>query len=348
VHTALTGSVLRINQAACTLLGQSAPQLRGATFQDLTHPDDLPQNVTQFKRLLAGEIDSYRLEQRLRRGDGSHEWFLLSVALKKSARQPDYGIVVLEDIGALKRSQLDAQRARDALADKVELQARRLKESQEALQAEQQRTREAQQRLAEAEARAQAAAARLNQESMTDALTGLANRRGFAKRVQEAVQALGAARKPFGLVLINLDDFKQINNVFGHEAGDEVLAAFGRIVGSQLASSSDLAARLGGDEFAVLCLGDVTEQTLHDVAERIRTQIGRESFHTSKGLVRFTASFGLALAQNEDAEWKTLFARADAAIYDAKKAGKDRISFGRSLAKGASARLKALSLPSAT
>ena len=347
VHTALSGAILRINQRACTLLGRPASALRGLTFQDLTHPDDLPRNIAEFKRLLAGETESYRLEQRLKRADGSDFWCLLSVALKKSARQPDYGIVVIEDIGELKRAQSEAERARDALNDKVELQARRLKEAQEALALEVQRTREAELRTAEAEARVQAAQARLTAESLVDPLSGLANRKAFARRALEAVQALRTARKPCGLVLIDLDDFKQINHVFGHEAGDEVLAALGRIIATQLPSSSDLAARLGADEFAVLCIGDVTEQTLHDVAERIRTQIGRETFHTSKGLVRFTASFGLALGHADDAEWKTLFARADAAIYDAKKAGKDRISFGRSVAKGASARLKALSMPPA-
>lgn len=345
VHTAITGSILRINQRACTLLGRPASALRGLTFQDLTHPEDLPRNVAEFKRMLAGEVESYRLEQRLKRPDGSDFWCLLSVALKKSARQPDYGIVVIEDIGALKRAQGEAERARDALADKVELQARRLKEAQETLQLEVQRTREAEQKVSEAEGRVQAAQSRLSADSLLDPLTGLANRKAFARRAAEALTALRTARKPCGLVLIDLDDFKQINHVFGHEAGDEVLAAVGRIIATQLSSSSDIAARLGADEFAVLCVGEVTEQVLHDVAERIRTQLGRETFNTSKGLVRFTASFGLALGHADDIEWKTLFARADAAIYDAKKAGKDRISFGRSVAKGASARLKALSIP---
>ncbi|HLW24251.1 MAG TPA: diguanylate cyclase [Steroidobacteraceae bacterium] len=345
VHTALSGAILRINQRACTLLGYPATKLRDLTFQDLTHPEDLPRNVQEFKRLLAGDIDRYRLEQRLKLNDGSFLWCLVSVALKRSSRQPDYGIVVIEDISDLKRAQSEAQSARDALKDKVDLQARRLKESQEALQLEAQRTQEAERARTEAQAAVQSAQAKLTAESLTDPLTGLANRRSFGRRIAEAVQAPRATRKPFGLVLIDVDDFKQINNVFGHEAGDEVLAMLGRIIGAQLPTSSDVAARISGTEFAVLCVGDITEQTLHDVAERIRTQVNRESFTTAKGLVRFTASYGLALGLSDDAEWKTVYGRADAALYDAKKAGKDRISFGRSVSKGGSARLKALTLP---
>ena len=110
-------------------------------------------------------------------------------------------------------------------------------------------------------------------------------------------------------------------------------ARSGNILSSQLRNSSDMAARLGGEEFAVLCFGDINEQTLHDVAERIHGQIGKEALATPKGLLRFTGSFGLALSIADDADWKSVYGRADAALREAKKAGKDRISFGRSIRK---------------
>jgi diguanylate cyclase (GGDEF)-like protein/PAS domain S-box-containing protein len=343
VHTALSGAILRINQRACALLGHGAADLRGLTFQDLTHAEDLPKNVRAFKRMLAGEIDSYRLEQRLRRSDQSHLWCLLSVALKRSARQPDYNIVVIEDITSFKQAQSAIESARDALTDKVELQARRLKESNESLKVQTQKAREAGAALEKAQAALHAAEAKLIAENLTDELTGLPNRLSFSRRSEQATQALRSARKLYGLVLLDLDDFKQINDVFGHDVGDEVLCAFGKILSGQL-RNSDLAARLGGEEFAVLCFGDVTEQTLHDVAERIRSQIKRETLATAKGLLRLSASFGLALSHPDDLEWKTVYARADAALLAAKTGGKDRISFGRSMAKGNTARLKALTI----
>jgi len=173
----------------------------------------------------------------------------------------------------------------------------------------------------------------------------LPNRRSFSRRSEQAASALRTSRKPYGLILLDLDDFKQINEEYGHEAADEVLRSLGTILSSQLRNSSDMAARLGGDEFAVLCFGDINEQTLHDVAERIHNQIGKEPLATAKGLLRFTGSFGLTLSLPDDPDWKTVYARADAALRDAKAAGKDRISFGRSQSKNATARLRAISVP---
>jgi PAS domain S-box-containing protein len=66
VHTSLRGTILRTNQRACSLLGYSAAELRGLNFLDITHAEDVPNNVREFKRALAGEFDTYKLEQRLR------------------------------------------------------------------------------------------------------------------------------------------------------------------------------------------------------------------------------------------------------------------------------------------
>jgi diguanylate cyclase (GGDEF)-like protein len=200
----------------------------------------------------------------------------------------------------------------------------------------------------EAQAALQSANAKLAAESATDSLTVLPNRRTFSRRGEQAAQALRNSKKPYGLILLDLDNLKQINDEYGHEVGDEVLRKLGNILNSQLRNSSDMAARLGGDEFAVLCFGDINEQTLHDVAERIHTQIAKEPLATPKGLLRYAGSFGLALSMSEDPDWKTLYGRADAALREAKAAGKDRISFGRSQSKSATARLRALSVPPAS
>jgi diguanylate cyclase len=418
VHTSLHGAILRINQRACSLLGYSPSELRELSFRHLTHPDDFPSNVNEFKRALAGEIDSYRLEQRLHCKDQRYLWAAVSVTLKRTAsRQPDYSIVVIDDLSAQKQAQADASRARDAAQDKLAQQSVQLKEateaaelqglramdtgealrqaqsslsdtrgaledSQRALRSTQETLRSTQENLhttqetlhgtqetlhttqetlhgtqqalidaqalqREAHAALQSANTKLATESATDALTILPNRRTFSRRSEQAAQALKHSKKPYGLILLDLDDLKQINDEYGHEVGDEVLRTLGNILNSQLRNSSDMAARLGGDEFAVLCFGDINEQTLHDVAERIHVQIGKEPLATPKGLLRFHGSFGLALSMTDDPDWKTLYGRADAALREAKAAGKDRISFGRSQSKSATARLRALSAPPA-
>jgi diguanylate cyclase (GGDEF)-like protein/PAS domain S-box-containing protein len=346
VHTSLAGSILRNNHRAGAMLGYSPAELRELSFPQITHPEDLPKNVSEFKRVLSGEIDSYRLEQRLLCKDQHYMWAFLSVSIKRTvSRQLDYGIVIIEDISAKKQAEADLLQARDALQEKVELQTRKLQEGNDALQLQVKQALEAAEALREAQVALQASNAKLAAESVTDYLTGLPNRRSFARRSEQAATALRTSRKPYGLILMDLDDFKLINDQYGHDIGDEVLRALGKILASQLRNSSDMAARLGGEEFAVLCFGDINEQTLHDVAERIRNQIVSEPLAIAKGLLRFTGSFGLALSLTDDPDWKTVYGRADAALYEAKAAGKDRISFGR-YSKVATARLRALNVAS--
>jgi diguanylate cyclase len=381
VHTSLHGLILRINQRACTLLGYTPAELRELSIPSITHPEDLPKNIQEFKRTLAGDIDSYRLEQRLLCKNQRYTWFGLSVTIKRApSRQPDYNIVVIEDISAQKQAEIDAAKAHELVEDKLAAQGRKMQESSEAAQSQgnrllevtnslresqgslqnsqralqeteqaladtRQALRDAQDLQRETQAALHAANTKLAAESATDSLTGLPHRRSFSRRSEQAANALRTARKPYGLILIDLDDFKHINEEYGHEVGDEVLRSLGTILNTQLRNSSDMAARLGGDEFAVLCFGDINEQTLHDVAERIHVQIGKEPLATPKGLLRFTASFGLTLSNSDDTDWKTVYGRADSALRQAKSAGKDRISFGRSQSKSATARLRALSVP---
>jgi diguanylate cyclase (GGDEF)-like protein/PAS domain S-box-containing protein len=519
VHTSLHGLILRMNQRACALLGYSAAELRELSIPSITHPEDLQQNIREFKRTLAGEIESYRLEQRLLAKDKRYVRVALSVAIKRApSRQPDYNIVALEDLsgisaalekaaetspqagegaealraaqqqiearekslgeaqaaletrekslseaqaaleafekslseaqaalGVREKSLSEAQaaaREREKAAGKgrlgiearerllghaqsalkerekalsdaqgaLEAREKALSDAQAALEARekalseaqasikerdeslsesqaalnerdkalndaqhtaraaedalrnaqgdlrgvqqtlrdaQEALRDAQDQQREAQAGLQAANARIAQDSATDALTVLPNRRTFSRRGEQAANALRQSRKAYGLILLDVDNFKNVNEEYGHDVGDDVLRTLGHILSTQLRNSSDMAARLGGDEFAVLCFGDINEQTLHDVAERIHGQIGKAPLATPKGLLRFTGSFGLALSMADDPDWKSVYGRADAALREAKHAGKDRISFGRSSLKNVTARLRALSPPPA-
>jgi diguanylate cyclase (GGDEF)-like protein/PAS domain S-box-containing protein len=318
----LAGAVLRINQRACEMLGYPQAEWRSKTFMDITHPEDVLTNIRQFRRTLAGKMDDYRLEQRLERRDGSLLWAHVSVALKRTATgQPDHAIVVIEDISERKQAQAALLLARDTLQEEVALQTRKLQESNAALLESN---------------------ARLAADNVTDYLTGLPNRRIFCSRSEMAAQALRATGIPYGLILMDLDDFKHINDEFGHDTGDDVLRAVGRILMGAMHESTHLAARLGGEEFAVLCHGMIDEHGLRALAERIRHELNRTVLDTVKGSVRFTGSFGLALSQADDTDWKALYGRADAALYEAKAAGKDRVEIGRSYIKGSTMRLRVL------
>ncbi len=188
--------------------------------------------------------------------------------------------------------------------------------------------------------------AKLLKESTTDFLTGLANRRVFSERAEAVFQRFRESGEGYGLILMDLDDFKQINDTLGHEIGDRVLAAVGEVLAGQLRGRDDLAARLGGEEFGILCPGIFTPDSLHEMAGRIRYQINKSTVDSPRGPVSFTSSFGIACSVGGDAGWTATFARADSALYEAKEAGKDRVVFGHSVAKNSTGRFRSMGIAS--
>jgi diguanylate cyclase (GGDEF)-like protein/PAS domain S-box-containing protein len=201
--------------------------------------------------------------------------------------------------------------------------------------------------LTEAKGALEVSNAQLLKESTTDFLTGLANRRVFSEHSEDAYRRFRDTGEGFALILLDLDDFKHINDSLGHEIGDCVLRALGELLLGELRDRSDLPARLGGEEFAVLCRGSFNEQSLQDLAARLRARIRRTAVDTPKGPVSFTSSFGIACSREGDNSWTAAFARADSALYEAKETGKDRIVFGQSTARGTTGRFRSMGIPPA-
>jgi diguanylate cyclase (GGDEF)-like protein len=161
--------------------------------------------------------------------------------------------------------------------------------------------------------------------AMIDPLTGLFNRRHFDTRVREASAYAKRHEEPFAIVMLDLDNFKQVNDTFGHEEGDRVLVHFAAAVRAVL-RGEDVAFRYGGEEF-VLLLRACDSARAVEVAQRLRTRLHARSFHFARGAVRtITFSAGVAAAQeSENFSADELVSRADAALYRAKNAGRDRI-----------------------
>jgi diguanylate cyclase (GGDEF)-like protein len=151
-----------------------------------------------------------------------------------------------------------------------------------------------------------------------DALTGLHNRRAMESELRIAVETFRRNRVGVGLVMLDLDHFKRINDVFGHEAGDEVLVAFARIL-RHATRKVDRVFRFGGEEFVMLFPG-VDVPGLRTVTENLRSKIAAE-LRCPDGKV--TTSFGAALLRPNEEEHGWL-ARADTALYRAKAEGRDR------------------------
>ncbi len=153
----------------------------------------------------------------------------------------------------------------------------------------------------------------------TDELTGLANRRHFLDRGREIIALARRSDEWCSFVLIDLDRFKNLNDERGHLAGDDALVVVGDVLGANL-RASDLAARLGGDEFVVL-MPLTAPETAKSLAERIRRAVRHEI-----GGLGLSVSIGVASLRAEDVALEGLMARADRALYDAKRAGRNRVA----------------------
>jgi two-component system, cell cycle response regulator len=157
----------------------------------------------------------------------------------------------------------------------------------------------------------------------TDPLTGCSNRRAGLALLEQAMRVAARGGPPVGLLMLDLDHFKRINDGYGHQTGDEVLEAAGAVLGSSF-RDEDIVMRYGGEEFLVALVG-VELPELTAIAERvIRTIRSLDVSDGNGGTVPLTTSVGAAAWKAAD-NMQTLVARADRALYAAKAAGRDRV-----------------------
>jgi diguanylate cyclase (GGDEF)-like protein len=162
----------------------------------------------------------------------------------------------------------------------------------------------------------------LERAALTDALTGTQNRRYFDDALKEYLDEFRRVNRPVGLLIVDLDHFKQINDTHGHDVGDEVLRAVGNCL-KDMTRYHDVVARLGGEEFAVVA-PNMDLEMMKRFAERIRRAIGDMAIVSGNARLKVTASAGLAVwDRKEPAE--ALFKRADQQLYQAKKTGRNRV-----------------------
>ena len=161
--------------------------------------------------------------------------------------------------------------------------------------------------------------AELERLSVTDALTGLYNRRHLMETLSSEAQRSRRLRRPFSVLLADVDHFKQYNDTHGHIAGDAALTKIADIL-RKTTRAVDCVARYGGEEFLVVLL-ETTVTTAALVAERIRARVAGETF----GEGRMSLSIGVAECPAHGDTPETLIASADAAMYQAKSGGRDRV-----------------------
>ena len=170
---------------------------------------------------------------------------------------------------------------------------------------------------------------RLHDETRMDVLTGLRNRRALEEIATRKAYHCATHGIPLSLLMMDLDHFKQLNDTWGHGLGDRALRAMGSILLTVI-SEDAVTARVGGEEFAVLLAG-YTCQAAAAVAERVRSVVEDLQLAEGDRMARFTVSVGVSELQPGERTWTDMMARADEALYRAKREGRNRVAIAEPL-----------------
>lgn len=279
------GNYRRVNRAWETVLGYPPAELIGRSFLDLVHPDDLDRTIAESGRLDEDGEVSAGFQNRLRHRDGGYRWLEWM-----THTPPDLSVAygVARDITERKRNE-----------DRRAMRQRVLETRNETL----------------------------SERTIRDALTGLHNRRFFDA---EVVRLEGHwsrmpvdERPPVSVIIFDLDQFGEVNNQYGHQAGDTVLRLFGGLLIKRF-REHDLVARYGGEEFVAVLEGAASSDAIR-IAEDIRASFARESIDIGTGTpIRVTVSAGCAQLGDD---WSTSagLSQADVWLSQAKRAGRNQV-----------------------
>ncbi len=254
------------------------------TWLEIVHPDDLERVRTAGERLMSEPHHDSEIEYRIIRRDGDVRW-VQSYDRHFTSDDGTMQIVqgLILDITDRKLQEQALQQANDRIQEQNQL---------------------------------------LEQLARTDALTGLLNRRAMQEQLERELRLQSRGRGRFSVLLIDLDDFKGVNDRHGHRAGDRVLVHLAETLERQL-RASDVCSRWGGEEFMVLFTGTSGEAALN-VATKLRIWFAGHPAEIDDQTLAVTFTGGLVEATDGDAV-DALFARADTALYQGKNAGRNRI-----------------------
>ncbi|HTV20452.1 MAG TPA: sensor domain-containing diguanylate cyclase, partial [Polyangiaceae bacterium] len=165
---------------------------------------------------------------------------------------------------------------------------------------------------------------RLEELATTDGLTGLLNKRALTEMARQKLRSAQRFKKPLSVLVCDLDHFKRVNDTYGHDVGDRVIAGFADAL-RRAKRETDAVGRIGGEEFVVVC--EQTDPTGAELlAMRVRQELAATTFVTKDGPLAVTCSVGVATYPQAGKEWDELFKATDEALYASKRGGRDRVT----------------------
>lgn len=299
-----TGYVYR-NPGWYKMLGYNPHSLENSVFtwESVIHPDDYQRVMLQFEKYLNGEIGKYESEYRCRTKSNDFLWIR------------DTGLIVEKSEDGSVARMIGAHCNIDADKRLTELKSFESENLQQIIDSRTIELKRLNKKLAEKAEEAE-------RNATTDHLTSLSNRFNFEQQLTNEISRAQRFMEPLSLLIMDIDEFKGINDQYGHPTGDEALRAVGKVLRKNL-RKIDLASRWGGDEFALL-LPQTNLEMVMTVAEKIREAISVEmaqmELHTS-------ASFGVVELSGDDSEIEFI-RRADNALYLSKNTGRNKVSAG--------------------
>ncbi|HTY99399.1 MAG TPA: diguanylate cyclase [Rhodocyclaceae bacterium] len=286
----LEGRILAINLAGATRFRGSKAEITGRNIFELSTPA-LGDNRRRTVAMAAAEKRLMVLEDRRANRDLRNT----IVPVEDEDGQVRRVAVFSEDVTEKRRAEEDSRLA----YAKLQAQLEEIRQLQSALQ----------------------------DQATRDALTGLYNRRYLDETLERELARAHRERAPLSLVMIDLDHFKEINDTYGHRAGDEMLRMMARLLQADV-RHEDVPCRYGGEEFLIL-LPKMTAAAAHDKAERWRDALARMSLPFDGQILRMTASIGVASYPDHGSTPDELTRLADEALYRAKRAGRNRVAVAR-------------------